>query len=455
MKIAFISPRTFLSGSKGRARQPGSFPAGLGYMAAYLRQAGHQAVIFDPDITGVSMDEVWRELEKFKPDAVGVTSVTGNFMEARRVVQEAKRRLGCVTIMGGHHATALPRSTAEGLPELDAVIMGEGEVPVLALAESFDKLGRADFSSVPGAAFIKDGQYAQNPMPAPIDDLDSLPRPALDLLYGGAWQRHAQDGRKVPILMMITSRGCPAHCTFCANARMGRRFRARSPLSLVAEVADLKKEYGTDFFQFADDCFTADVRRAKEICSLLLERKLKITWEASARVNTLLDEELLELMRRSGCIGVNVGVETSSPEIARLIRKGTTPEQAERCCALLRAHGLPYSAGFMLGNEGETRATALATIAFAARLKPVIAFFNIAMPLPGTELFDKYYKDFDRPDTDWEGWTSQGPSRPYGHRQTAMTDRQLWLLTVWAHLRFYLNPFQMLRMLAHALSREY
>lgn len=438
--------------SKETAGQPGSFPSGLCYIAAYLRQAGHTVTIHAPNITKTTMEAAWPELEKFKPDIVGVSSVTANFMEARKVVAEAKRRLGCPVIMGGHHTSALPRSTLEGLPVLDAVIIGEGEIPMRALAAEFDRTGKIDFSGIPGAAFIKDGQYAQNPLPDPIADLDSLPYPARDLVSGGAWQQSEVSKQPVPRSMIVSSRGCPGQCTFCANTRISRKFRARTPCNVVEEMEFLKNKYGTISFGFTDNCFTADVKRAYDICSLLIEKNLGVTWVAAGRVNNLLDEDFLERMKRAGCVGLTIGIETSSQQLSNLMKKGTTPEQGARCCVLLRKHGIPYYGGFMIGNEGETLKTALDTIAFASKLKPSGAVFSVTLPLPGTELFERFYKDFDRPDTDWANWGSQEFSQPYKPRHTALSVRTLEWLLIWANLRFYCNPFQLFRMLLDGMA---
>jgi len=455
MKVALISPR-ILNPEITRAgnNMPSSSITGLGYIAAYLRQAGHTALIFAPDSTRTTMETVWEGLEKFKPDIVGVSVLTDNFMEARKVVAEAKRRCACPVIMGGPHANALPRSTLEGLPALDAVIMGEGELPMLALATEFDRNGAVDFNCVPGAAFIKDGQYRQNPLMELIADLDILPYPALDLVSGSALQRGAPADGPGGNAVIFSSRGCPAQCTFCANRIMGRRFRARSPLNVVGEMEFLQKKYGTKRFSFFDDCFTADTRRTAEICDLIIKKDMAITWTFNGRVNTLLDGSFIALLKRAGCAGVLMGIETSSQRLSDLMKKGTTPAQAEASCALLRKHGIPYICCFMLGNEGETLATALDTIAFAAKLKPVAATFTTTIPFPGTVLFEKYYKDFDKPDTDWTNWATEIGVRTYEPRHTALSGRALRCLRLWAFLRFYSNPFQIFRMLSELYAPD-
>jgi len=444
MRVALIYPLFPEYLLRVSLRSHEDFPAGLGYMAACLRRAGHTASIFTPDSLGMPMRRVWREMAAFKPDIVGISAVTRNIMEARRVTGEVKRRLGCPVIMGGPHPTAVPRSTLEGLPELDAVIVGEGELPILALAAEFDRNGKVNFGNVPGACFLDKGSYVENPRPEPIADLDGLPYPAIDLHNGGTVQ--------LGNVKMFTSRGCPGQCNFCANICMGRKFRPHSPERVVDEMEHMLKNYDARFLHIQDDCFTADNKRAHRICDLIISRKLKIAWDAAGRVNTLLDEALLVKMKKAGCIRVQIGVETGSQRINNLMGKGTTLEQAEQCCALLHKCGLESFPTFIIGNDGETPETIKETIAFAKKLKPTITAFNTLIPFPGTAIFEKYYKDFDRPDTDWTGWCSQWPIRPYEPRQTKLSGTALWGYTVLAWFSYYGSPTRMLRILSGAFN---
>lgn len=439
MKIALINPP-----SPKRARMSG-FPLGLGYVAAYVRKAGHEVRIFDPEPCGMPQETMWKEIVAFGPDIAGITSVTPKFTLARELAIEAKRRLGCLVIMGGPHATALPRSTLESVTGLDAVILGEGEIPLLAVAAEFDARGKVDFNKVPGAAFFEGGQYRETPRPEPISDLDSLPYPARDLLDLG---RYYWYGKSATIL---SSRGCPSQCTFCANICMGRKFRAHSPAYVVGEMEYLVKKHGIRHFRIVDDCFTADMRRVSEICDLMLSKRLRVTWDALGRVSTLRDEAVIRKMKRAGCIYMGLGIETGSQRINDLMKKGTTLEMAEECCAKLRGHGIPYINTFIIGNEGDTEETVEATIAFAKKLKSAISLFGLMIPLPGTDLFSRYYKDYDRPDTDWSDWCSQGADQPYEPRQTALSKKDLVRLKSRAGWKFYFSPFQILRTLVFAL----
>ena len=228
---------------------------------------------------------------------------------------------------------------------------------------------------------------------------------------------------------------------------MGRKFRARSAADVVGEMEYLVEKYGIRHFQFADDCFTAAPERVSEICELIISKQLDVTWDIMGRVNTLLDEALILKMKRAGCVQIMMGIETGNQRILDLMKKGTTLAMAEECRFKLRRHGIVYGNSFIIGNEGDTMETIMETIAFAKKLKSDFAAFAVLIPFPGTFLFDKYYKDYDRPDTDWTKWCLQELDCPYEPRQTVLSMKDLVRFSVRAKLQYYLHPLRFLRML--------
>lgn len=448
MKVALINPPISLIPHDKILNPNPWFPLGLGYIASYLRQGGHDVKIFDPDAVGMSLDAMWDELSGFSPGAVGVTSTTLSFMLAKRLVLEAKQRLNCLVLMGGPHVTALPRSTLLGTPGLDAVIRAEGEIPMLTLANEFDARGKVDFNRIPGAAFMEGALYRETPLPEPFSDLDVLPYPARELLDMRPYERCPNTYSEGKMATIISSRGCPSQCNFCANTFiMGRGFRSRSPEHFVAEMEHLIAKYGLRHFYIVDDCFSIDENRVAAICDLIVKRRLRVTWQAAGRVNTLLNDSLILKMKQAGCVDVLLGIETGSQHILNIMKKGTTLAMAEECCAKLHKHGICCYNSFILGAEGETVSTIIATFIFAKKLAAIFCLFNILIPFPGTAIFEKYYKDFDRPDTDWTDWASLFHRRPYPPRHTTLSwgAQKCWMWT--ASLLYYLEPFQMLRML--------
>ncbi len=428
------------------------FPLGIGYLAAVLARAGNEARIFDPEAISQKQEALWAELEKFKPDLVGITTVTPRFEVAVRLAREAKKRLGCLVVMGGPHATALPRSTLLTVKGLDAVIMGEAETSMLAVAEQFNTGGKVDFSRIPGAALFVNWKYVEVPRPEFIQDLDALPHPRRDFVNLKAYNRNRVMFGGVKSATVISSRGCPGRCTFCANICTGRKIRLHSPGYFVGEMESLAREHGIKYFQIYDDCFTADQRHVEAVCDLILSKGLKLKWGAFGRVNTMQDEKLLLKMKRAGCRHMLLGIESGNQHILNLMRKGTTLAAAERSCALLRKCGIAYSNSIMLGCEGETVETARDSMAFAEKLGSELVNFVIQIPFPGTELFDKYYKDFDSPDTDWENWCSQTDNRPYPMRHTSLTMKQLVALQTEAGGRYGRSPVRFMRTVIYGLK---
>lgn len=448
MKLALINTPYLHTYGKISTSHSCSFPLGLGYMAAYVRQHGHSVKLFDPEAHRMPFGTMWEALETFKPDVIGFTSVTSNFMMAKELVTEAKRRFGCAVIMGGPHVAALPKSSLLGTPGLDAVILGEGEIPVLQLAQGFSQNGRIDFRQVESGAFFDGGEFVKTRHAPLIENIDSIPYPARDLVDMSVYRLHGHFQRGSRSATILSSRGCPSRCTFCGNFTMGRRFRPHSPEYFVGELEMLVKRYGIRHFHVVDDCFSYDPQRVERICDLILERKLGITWFIFGRVDTLQNERLLKRMRQAGCVYALLGIETGNQRINDIMRKGTTLEQAETCCRILRKTGIRYFNSFIIGNEGDTESTILETIRFAKKLKSVMAGFSLLIPFPGTWLFKKYFSDYDRPDTDWNAWCNVAQDIPYEPRQTTLSKADIFRLTALAYRRYYLNPSQWLRILA-------
>ena len=174
MKIALLNPPSLFAYGKINTGHHCSFPLGLGYLAAFVRQFGHQVAIYDPEASRTPLSEMWANMERFKPDLIGLTSVTSNFNVASRLATEAKSRMNCYVIMGGSHVSALPEISIAATEGLDAVIRGEGEISLQKMAEQFDNMKAIDFSRIPGAVFFQEGECQKVPRSKMIQDLDQL-----------------------------------------------------------------------------------------------------------------------------------------------------------------------------------------------------------------------------------------------------------------------------------------
>lgn len=450
MRIALINTPSLFAYGKISTGHNCSFPLGLGYLASYLIKSKHTVTLIDPEAAGMSSEQLWSCVKEFSPDLIGITAVTANFMLARQLIEQAKKKIGCQVIMGGCHATALPESSLRSAhPYLDAVIRGEGELPLLGLADSFDQCGSVNYHEVPGAAFLDNGAYISIPKSKLIPDIDVLPYPARELVDICSYRLHPHFQRGTRSATILSSRGCPSNCTFCANITMKRKFRPNSAQYFLGEVKHLMAAYGVNHFHIVDDCFTYDSDRLAMICQMMIDNNLKITWACFGRVDTLQEIELIKLMKRAGCVLVILGIESGNQHICDLMRKETTLQMAQTACNNLRIAGIDYFNSFIVGNEGETRETIFESIYFSRRLKSVMAAFNIMVPFPGTALFKKYYRDYDDPSTDWNNWCSVGDEIAYELRHTKLSKNELLQLTSKAYREFYMNPTQLLRILRY------
>ena len=359
-------------------------PAGLLSLDAVLREAGHQVTL--ANLSGLGWDRVRQLLAELRPEAVGISQFTHNRVESLRLARLAKELdAGCFVVMGGPHATHAWREQLQGHPELDAVVLGEGETTLLELLEA--RGAGAPLAGVAGIACREGGKAIQNASRAPIADLDHLPLPGATTgaSIGVDFRRQLE--------FVITSRGCPASCLFCSSPLFwGRGVRFRSPASVVREIRALKERYGLIYFSFRDDTFTADRRRVLEICRLLQEQRLHILWNCQSRV-TAVDEEMLAAMKRAGCECIQFGVESGSPEMLKALGKRILPADVERAAAAVRRVGINLSVYLITGIPGEGEADLQQTVRLIDRIRPQDGQVSPLVYYPGTRLLANALRD--------------------------------------------------------------
>jgi len=353
---------------------------GLAFLAAVLEEAQFEVRILDFVVQPYSREGLEAVLSDFQPALVGLTAVTMTFHSAREVLADLKQIDPTLpAVMGGPHVTFCARQTLEEVPELDFIVLGEGEATLVALARSIAQGGGGE--GIPGLAGRSGGEiFCASHGPAPLD-VDRLPVPARHLLPLGRY-------RTLNVAVsMTTSRGCPHRCIFCVGRKMvGARVRYRSPIKVVDELAGLSA-MGFAQVNIADDLFTANARHCMAICDLILARDLQVRWTSFARVDTV-NVPLLERMKAAGCTGVCFGVESGSPAILKTIRKGITPQQVVSAVEMCNTAGVPPFASFILGLPGETPQTMAETVAFGERLREMgVSYgFHVLAPFPGTEV---------------------------------------------------------------------
>jgi anaerobic magnesium-protoporphyrin IX monomethyl ester cyclase len=355
-------------------------PLGICYVAAAFEAAGADVRIFDYIVRGYSPEKLKMELNAFSPDVVGTNSVTMNFYAAAGILKTAKQHNpSLITLMGGPHVSFDFKDTLHAYPEIDLIVIGEGEETLKELIPVIQR--KEAWHDIKGLAFMENGRLVVTGQREFISDLDSLPIPARHLL---PVSRYLALGFPVSI---ITSRGCPNHCIFCQGRRMvGMKVRYRSPESVADEMENILS-YGFKRINIADDFFTSNKKRVKRICEEILRRGLKFSWSAFARVDSC-NREVLHLMREAGCDTVSFGIESGNPEMLKRIKKGITLDQAREAISMCKEAGMGVFLSFMVGLPGETARTLRDTRAFAEELGVPFGYHFLA-PFPGTTLWEE------------------------------------------------------------------
>jgi len=360
-------------------------PLSLSYLASVLKQEGIEVRILDFLVTQYNPKKLRRELEEYGPQLVGATCVTLNYPIARRMLKVCKDFDPHIfTVIGGPHVTFALEETLLRSPCIDAIVIGEGERTLVELARLVEQ-GK-DIRHVTGIAFADGGTVVKTTPKARVDDLDQLPLPARELL---PMARYRALGTPCTV---ITSRGCPYSCIFCSGRRMfGPKVRFRSPGLVVDEIEQLQRDFGFVKINIVDDTFTLSHHHTQAACEEMLRRNLKIKWSVFARVDRI-SEELAQLMNRAGCEWMLFGVESADEGILKTIKKGITPEQVRRGVKIASEAGINVFNSFILGLPGETRDTALKSLAFGDELYHKYGAkygFHMLSPLPGTEIYER------------------------------------------------------------------
>jgi radical SAM superfamily enzyme YgiQ (UPF0313 family) len=327
-------------------------------------------------------------ITEYKPDAVGITSMTYELHSAFEDCSSIKAVFPNMPIvLGGSHISGLPNKTMEAAPSLDFGVFGEGESTATELFSAIRS--GSDISSVKGIAFRSGDKITVNETRELIQNLDSLPFPDYDKLDLTRYRYLQKGWRKRGFMSMVTSRGCPFKCTFCAHAVFGRQVRMHSAEYIVNHMQFLNKKYHISGFGIMDDTFTINKNRVMEVCEQIKSREMDIIWFCFSSVKTI-DSEMLTAMKQAGCVKISYGVESGDPVIQKNLEKNLNLDTVKEVFTLTKKAGIESLAFFMLGSKGETRETITRSKAFARTLDA--DFINVAVlcPLPGSDIYDEY-----------------------------------------------------------------
>ncbi|MCX6350213.1 MAG: radical SAM protein [Candidatus Aureabacteria bacterium] len=422
------------------------YPIYLAYLVAVARQAGFEAAFLDAILEELDVESFARRVKEIGSEMVVLECSTPS-IKHDLASAAAIKRLSPKTrvVLVGSHPTVFHNEIIEENSGVDAICRGEFDFTVRDAALAC--AGKLSWDKVLGLSRRENGRVIVNPDRPLIENLDEIPFPARDLVWDERYRQGTFRGKRPTTV--ITSRGCPFRCVYCLWPRTlyGNKFRARSAENVVAEIAEAVNRFGVDEVYFDDDSMGLDKQRMLDICRLIGERNLKFEWISQCRVDSM-DDEILQAMKKAGCRYIRFGVESGSPEMLKIMKKGTTPEKIVNAFRLARSVGIRTQAFFLFGVPGETKETIRETIDFAKKLRPDSAQFAVVIPHPGTELFalsrEKgwlHYKD-------WEDFSSCRAMI----ETPQLSLREVEEARVRAYKEFYFRPAFMLQTAAHIRS---
>ncbi len=375
------------------------------HLAASLRAAGHEVAVHDASAIHAPRThaEIIARVAAFSPDLVGLHLKTNHVQPAYALATELAARF--VLVAGGPHATIVPDEPfAHGFRWL---IRGEGEEALVELADVIDGKRRA--ADVAGLSWMDRGMLRHNPGRPFLTDLDRLAAPlaALDLFDPAWYGEPPAHGHGTPPVGLLSSRGCPQACTFCSNDVTGRKFRYRSAPSVAAEVAMLRERFGLLGFSFFDDSFAVGRRRVNELCDAILAIGAPVWWTCTAHPAHL-DREVMADMKRAGCAGIDLGMESADPDMLVRIGKGVTVARVLDVLRWAKELDIHTVVNLMFGWPDETDAELESTIGFIDRAASIAGGFNargVVVPYPGTAIYTENHAHFGF--TEW--WIREAP----------------------------------------------
>jgi len=410
-------------------------PLGIMYIAAHLEKAGYDVKVIDADAEELNYSELTTTIRAYGPDIVGLSAMSFTLIDCMEIAKLVKSVDKDIKIfIGGPHVNIYPEETIR-TPEIDYVVLGEGEFTTVDLVKNIDSI--KNLKKIKGLVFKENGTVRNMGRPDLIKDLDKIYFPARHLT---PYKKYSSLlAKRSPITTMITSRGCPFRCLFCDRPHLGKIFRARSAKNVVDEMEECVN-MGIHEFLIYDDTFTINRQRVLDICDEILARKLDIGFDVRARLDTV-DREMLIKMKRAGCERVHYGVESGNEEILKILNKGITIEQAQRIFKITKKIGIDRLAYFMIGNPRETKRTIMQSIDLAIKLDPDYVHFSITTPFPATGLYFMGLREGIIKKDYWQEF-AENPTRDFIPPlwEENLNRKELLEMASLAYKRFYTRP---------------
>lgn len=374
---------------------------GIMYVASALREnTGIVPEIIDCLADGYNWDDLKKLIQEKKPDLIGFSVLTFNLLnclEAAEIVRHVSPQTKIC--FGGFHVSIYPSETLN-LPNVDFVVFGEGETTFSELVKAFVQLKKGDegssFKGIDGLGYNSElGEACLNNPRKPIPQLDDLPFPAHDLIDIEKYTFVLSDESKVGAIQ--TSRGCPSKCVFC-DIRL-TKYRYRSEENVLEEIKMLRDMGIKDIFMI-DDTFTINRNRVVRLCKLLIQAKLGIKYKISSRIDKI-DEEMLDLLAKSGCYRIHYGIESGSQRILDYLQKEITVEQIIKVVEMTKKAKIEVFAYMMLGIPTETLNDMEQSFNLVKKLMPDHVNYSICTPFPKTYLYESALKNGKKDEDYW------------------------------------------------------
>jgi anaerobic magnesium-protoporphyrin IX monomethyl ester cyclase len=392
LKILFVNPnhnwnteaKAYGARSYLRVRKI-TAPMGLGYLAAMVRNE-HTVKLIDANVADLSFESVVDEAKKFSPDIAAVSAMFPSTEHVIRLGRSLRPYVG-VLMAGGADPTV---RAEEYLQSFDIVNKGQGEISFKKFIDGTPKDG------IQGFAFKKNGSIVDNGVGAMVENLDDLPFMPWDLFPLRHRYRPAvmQIKYSFPSAGMLTSRGCPNHCAYCAIHTVVPKFKDRSVKNTLEEIASSIKTYGFTHFEFFDDTFTFEQERVIEFCEAIIRSEYDIRWSCITRPDCV-DAGMLRLMRRAGCYFILYGVQSVDETVLKNVNRPLFGEQVKIAARMTKEAGIMVRFDFILGLPGSSDDNMRESFLFVKETRPDVVDFYPVLWLPGTELVQKYRPQYD------------------------------------------------------------
>ena len=432
-------------------------PLGIAYIAAVLEKDKFDVTVIDSIPTKTSHSEIRSLIEKEKPEMIGIAATILQVESANLIAKNAKEvSPKSVIVIGGPHVATMPERVLKESQFYELGVTGEAEYTFREIARKIRKKD-FNFKEVQGCySKGSKGKIYFGGIRPYIANLNELPFPARHLLPPlELYNPSPITYKKFPVGTMMSSRGCPAQCTFCDRSVFGNWTRQRDPINVVDEMQELVEVYGAKEIKFYDDTFTINPKRVLQICDEIKKRKLNVTWSCLTRVSNV-NKEILEAMHSSGCWHVLYGIENGNQHMLDYIKKGTNLTQIRNAVKWAKEAGLNVRGSFICGLPGETKETIENTVKFALGLGLDEANFYTLVLYPGNELYHMLKKEGKIRHENYKDYNplAYDDNAVLAYVPDGMEEKELKSIIKKAHRRFYFRPAYIARQVMQIRSKE-